>query len=104
MIHVLSVQYAGDLSLALKFDDESSGIADLQELVERSTVFARLRDRALFGRAFVEDGTVCWPCDLDLSSERLYALAHGLPAPDTLEQANANELSMRAREQAQLDQ
>lgn len=102
MIHVLSVKYAGGLSLALQFDDDSSGTADLRDFLERSHVFASLRDQTLFAQAYVEDGTVCWPGELDLSPERLYALAHHLPAPDTLEQANANELSMRAREQARL--
>ncbi|MDB4973110.1 MAG: hypothetical protein JWN48_1451 [Myxococcaceae bacterium] len=95
MIHVITVKYAGDLSLEVGFDDDSTGIVDLSELVARIPFFAPLRDRDLFRRAYVDDGEVCWPGELDVTAARLYALAHGLPAPDTLEQARANELSMR---------
>lgn len=98
MIHVITVKYAGGLSLAVEFDDDTDGIVDLTDLVQNVPLFAPLRDPALFRRVYVDDGAVCWPNDLDLSPARIYALAHGLPAPDSLEQANANELAMRARE------
>jgi hypothetical protein len=102
MIHVIRVKYAGGLSLAVDFDDDSHGLVDLSELIGRLPVFASLRDQSLFCRAFVDDGAVCWPNDLDISSARIYALAHGLPTPDTLEQATANELTMRARDHQRL--
>lgn len=98
MIHVITVKYAGGLSLAVEFDDDTHGVVDLTELVEQVPLFSPLRDPALFRRVYVDDGAVCWPNDLDLSPARIYALAHGLPTPDSLEQANANELAMRARE------
>ncbi|MDB4985376.1 MAG: hypothetical protein JWN04_554 [Myxococcaceae bacterium] len=97
MIHVITVKYAGDLSLVVDFDDDSHGLVDLRELIERVPVFAPLLDVALFARAYVDDGEVCWPGDLDLTATRLYAMAHGLPTPDTFEQALANERTMRAR-------
>jgi hypothetical protein len=98
MIHVLSVRYVGGSRLALEFDDDTRGEADLTPLIERGGLFAPLADPSLLARAFVDDGTVCWPDELDVPPERLYALTHGLPSPDTLEQANANELVMRERE------
>jgi hypothetical protein len=98
MVHVIAVKYAGGLNLELEFDDETVGVADLQSLIERVPLFAPLADQALFARAFVEDGRVCWPGELDIAAERLYALAHHLPTPDTLEQARSNELTMRQRE------
>ncbi len=98
MVHVIAVKCAGGLNLDLEFDDETVGVADLQELVARVPLFAPLQDPKLFARAFVEDGRVCWPGDLDISAERLYALAHGLPVPESLEQARANERTMRRRE------
>ena len=101
MIHVLSVRHAGGSRLALEFDDETRGEADLSSLIARGGLFAALADHALLAKAYVDDGTVCWPDDLDVAPERLYALAHGLPPPDTLEQARANELAMRERERAQ---
>ena len=98
MIHVITAKYAGGLSLAVEFDDDTQGVVDLTDLVQRVPLFAPLRDPALFRRVYVDDGAVCWPNDLDLSPARIYALAHGLPTPDSLEQANANELAMRARD------
>jgi hypothetical protein len=98
MVQVIAVKYAGGFSLELEFDDETVGVADLAQLVERVPLFAPLQEPTLFARAFVEDGRVCWPGDLDIAAERLYALAHGLPAPESLEQARANERTMRGRE------
>jgi hypothetical protein len=98
MVHVIAVRYVGGLSLELDFDDETAGTVDLTELVQRAPVFAPLADQALFRRAFVDDGRVCWPGDLDMPPERLYALAHDLPTPDTLEQARANERVIRRRQ------
>ena len=97
MIHVIGVRHAGGFRLALDFDDETHGLADLTELVERLAVFAPLRDEQVFRKAYVDDGTVCWPGDLDLPPARLYALAHDLPVPRTLEQSKANEFTMRSR-------
>jgi len=102
MIHVVSVQPATGLSLNVTFDDDTSGIADLSELIERSDVFAPLRELTTFRLAYVDDGAVCWPDDLDVSAERLYALVHELPVPATLEQANANEHAVRTREQQRI--
>ena len=98
MIHVLTVKYAGGLSLAVEFDDETHGTADLAPLIASSPLYAPLADLALFRRVYVDDGAVCWPDELDLTPARIYALVHGLPAPDTLEQANQNELTMRSRD------
>lgn len=98
MIQVLSVAHAGDFKLDVEFDDGTSGVADLGPLFERSELFAPLRDPAAFARAYVEDGTVCWSGELDLATERLYALVHGLPMPSTYEQSQANESTVRERQ------
>lgn len=98
MVHVIALKYVGGMNLDLEFDDETIGVADLSSWVDRVPLFAPLRDLALFARAYVDDGRVCWPNDLDIAPERLYALAHGLPMPESLEQARSNELAMRRRE------
>lgn len=97
MIHVTQVRYAGEHRLALTFSDGTLGVADLTSELDFKP-FAPLRDRAVFAKAFVEDGTVCWPGGLDLAPERLYALAHELTPPETLEQAHANEAEVSLRE------
>ncbi|HEX5661465.1 MAG TPA: DUF2442 domain-containing protein [Polyangiales bacterium] len=98
MVHVIAVRYLDGWNLDVEFDDDTVGVVNLQELVERVPLFAPLQNQAQFARAFVEDGRVCWPGDVDIAPERLYALAHGLPAPESLEQARANERTMRRRQ------
>lgn len=98
MLHVNQVSYAGGHRLALVFSDGTLGVADLAQEVSSFKPFAPLRDQAVFAKAFIADGTVCWPGELDLAPERLYALAHGLPVPDTFDQAQENEHEMSLRE------
>lgn len=97
MMKVREVEYVGGHRLALTFSDGTSGEADLSSQLARPA-FAPLRDEKRFAEAFIQYGTVCWPGDLDLAPERLYALAHGLPGPDTFEQAQANELHVSLQE------
>jgi DNA-binding XRE family transcriptional regulator len=79
------------------FSDGTLGVADLESELRRKA-FAPLRDQSVFAKAFIDLGTVCWPGDLDLAPERLYALAHGMSPPSTLEEARENENAMALRE------
>lgn len=97
MMKVRNVEYAGGYKLALSFSDGTSGEADLSAELERP-VFAPLRDVERFAEAYVELGAVCWPGGLDLAPERLYALAHHLAPPQTLDDVKANELEVSLRE------
>jgi hypothetical protein len=97
MIKVTSVEHRGDYRLALRFSDGSDGEADLRDHLGHRA-FAPVRDVARFSEAFVAHGTVCWPGELDLAPERLYALANGLPIPDSFEAADANEREVSLRE------
>ncbi|MBX3198251.1 MAG: DUF2442 domain-containing protein [Labilithrix sp.] len=98
MINVTQVQALPNHRLRLTFSDGTSGEASMRATLESFAPFAPLLDEALFARATVEDGAVSWPNGLDVAAERLYALAHELPAPETFEQAEANELAMSLRE------
>ncbi len=97
MIHVEDAQHVGGFRLAMCFSDGTRGVADLSGELRRKA-FAPLRDERVFAQAYVADGTVCWPGGLDLAAERLYALAHSLKIPGTLEEAEVNELMMSLRE------
>lgn len=90
MIRVREVEPKSDYRLTLIFSDGTRGTADLRPLLGQP-LFGALRDRDVFARAHVKRGAVVWSDDLDIATEVLYALAHGLPHPDTLEQAIANE-------------
>lgn len=90
MLKVTALEYRGEHRLFLTFSDGTSGMADLASSLDLPAL-QPLRTEALFAKAYLDLGTVCWPGELDLAVEHLYALAHGLPAPKTLEQARANE-------------
>lgn len=69
-----------------------------REKIQSFPPFRPLLEEELFRKARVQDGTVAWPNGLDIAAEQLYALAHRLREPTTLEQADANELAMSLRE------
>jgi hypothetical protein len=96
MIRVTQVRCLDAYRLALRFSDGSEGVADLEGELVRPRL-APLRDLAVFAQAQVAEHTVSWPGELDLAPERLYALAHGLPVPKSLEQAQANERTVMMR-------
>ncbi len=100
MIKVKNVAALPDFALALDFSDGTSGVAPMKEHL--TGMLAALKDDALFARAFVEGGAVCWPGDLDIASEFVYALAHHLPRPRTLDQAKNNELTVSLGEARRL--
>jgi hypothetical protein len=95
MVEVTQVQYEAGYTLALEFTDGSRSVVDLEPEIHGA--LAALRDKRLFRRAFVEDGTVAWPGGLDLAPARLYALAHGLPIPQSFESADDNEAAIGLR-------
>jgi DNA-binding XRE family transcriptional regulator len=94
-MHVTSAAPVGELRVALTFSDGSSGVADLAAVVD-SPGFARLRDPAFFASLAVTDGTLEWGEDgeVDIAPEALYALAHGLPLPRTVEDVERNEVAV----------
>ncbi len=96
MIHVTEVHPVEGYKLAVSSSDGSRGIADMSSKLNRR-VFAPLRDPAVFAEAFVADGTVCWPGDIDIAPESIYALAHELPKPESIEDAIRNEETVNLR-------
>ncbi len=96
LLRVEEVDVLSGYGLALLFSDGTRGTADVRSLLAWP-VFEALADPALFAKACVSRGAVSWPGDIDIATEALYALAHGLPHPETLEQARANEREVARR-------
>jgi hypothetical protein len=97
MIKVQDVQPKPGHLLDLTFSDGSSGQVNVDDLLNEK-LFAPLTDEALFARVYIDHGAVCWPGDIDIAPEFLYARVHALQQPDTFEQAQQNELTMSLRE------
>jgi hypothetical protein len=103
-MNVIDLRYLDGYRLRLTFSDGTWGNVDLKDEVFARAAFKPLTEPETFRRAFIEDGTVCWPGQLDLAPERLYALAHELPPPATFEDAQRNELDVSLRELRQLSE
>lgn len=69
----------GSRRLRLTFNDNRTGIVDLARHVEFIGTLAPLQDPAFFREAYVSNGTVCWPGDIDMDATVLYHLAFDLP-------------------------
>ena len=95
LLHVTSAKHDGGLRLALTFSDGSAGIADVASVVD-SPGLSRLRDPEFFSTFVVRDGSVEWGEDgeVDLAPEALYALAHELPLPRSVEDVALNEAAV----------
>ncbi len=81
---VIAVQPRNDYRLYLRFEDGAAGEVDVTALVEFRSIFAPLRDKAVFDQVSVDTslGTVIWPNGADLDPDVLYARVTGEPLPD----------------------
>jgi hypothetical protein len=97
MLQVRAVKAESGHRLALSFSDGTSGVADLSAHMTRAP-FNAVADESVFRRAIVEHGAVEWPgTEVGISTEALYALAHGLPKPRTLQDVRSNEAAVSRR-------
>lgn len=77
------------------FSDGSEGVADFAGHLTGS--LAALVDKKLFAKVYA-DRTLTWPGDLDVAAEFVYALAHELAPPKSVEDVESNLLAVRVRE------
>ena len=71
---IVDVEVLGDHALRLTFDDGVVGDVTFSDEEWRG-VLAPLRDQKLFAKVGIEMGTLCWPGELDIAPEPLYAEA-----------------------------
>jgi len=72
---VASVKALPDYRLHVRFLDGLEGVVDMSALIAspNAGVFAVLSHPEVFSRAFVRLGAVCWPGDLDIAPDAIYA-------------------------------
>ena len=60
--------------LRVRFVDGTEGEVDVSHLIfaEDAGVFVALRDPVVFAQAYVNDGAVTWPGELDLAPDAMY--------------------------------
>ncbi len=75
ILKVSGFELSGPHQLSLTFNDGSSGLADLEPLLDAG-VFLALRDAEFFARVELDRvcGTVVWPNGADFAPEALRAI------------------------------
>ncbi len=68
---VLTVKPEGNLTLSVRFVDGLSGSVRFEPSRLRG-VFEILKDPEFFKKAYVENGYVTWPGELDLAPDAMY--------------------------------
>jgi hypothetical protein len=77
---VMEAQYMDNYRIRLRFEDGSTGIADLSAYPDENNVFRPFLDMSYFKDFRIEYGTLIWGNgELDLAPEKLYTIATGKP-------------------------
>jgi len=71
LLDVMAVKPRPDFTLLLKFENSEMRIFDMRPLLGKRP-FTRLKDTELFLQAYIENGTVVWPGNLDIAPETLF--------------------------------
>ena len=69
---VIYVETIAPLALQVQFADGTAGKVQF-EPSHLTGVFVTLRDPAIFNQAYIDDGAVAWPGNLDLAPDAMYA-------------------------------
>jgi hypothetical protein len=74
LLDVISVKTLPDYVLLLEFENGEKRRFDMTPYMDRKP-YIRIKQQALFKRAFVDYGTVVWPGEIDVAPETLYDLS-----------------------------
>lgn len=76
---ITAVQPLDDYHLHLTFEDGMNGVVNVKEMVRFTGIFEPLTDPVYFNQVVVNEdiGTICWPNDVDLDPDVLYAAISG---------------------------
>lgn len=67
----VSVTVTGASSILVTFSNGETRLFDMKPLLSRKC-YARLNDRVFLDQAFVQDGCITWPGNIDIDPEWLY--------------------------------
>ena len=71
LLDVVAVEAKPSYLLNLEFENGEKRLFDMSPYMDKQP-FVRLKGSPLFTMAFVENGTVAWPDNVDIAPETLY--------------------------------
>ena len=72
-VYVEEARYVEDFTLFVRFNDGKAGKVDLEDVVNRYSIAASLRDPKVFSQFYLDSWpTVAWSCGFDVAPETLY--------------------------------
>lgn len=77
MLHITDAEYLSDYRVRVVFNNGREGVADIRPMIfdeKPQSVFAHLKDLAVFRQFAIEHGTLCWPGEVDVAPEYIYFL------------------------------
>ena len=95
LLDVIEVEALPEYVLLVQFENGEKRRFDLSPYMDKKP-FVRLKNLHCFKQAFVENGTVAWPGNIDIAPEALYDLSVPLTKPVTKEYLN-NTSSMESQ-------
>jgi hypothetical protein len=74
LLDIIRVQPGPHYTLMLEFENGEKRRFNMEPYMEQKP-WLRIKPAPLFQRAFVENGTVAWPGNIDIDPETLYELS-----------------------------
>jgi hypothetical protein len=74
LLDIVKVQVGNDAVLLLEFETGEQRCFDMTPLLDQKP-WLHIKPAHLFSRAFVANGTVTWPENIDIAPETLYDLS-----------------------------
>ncbi|MYZ53662.1 DUF2442 domain-containing protein [Malikia spinosa] len=71
MLDIVRVEARSDYTLLLEFENGELRLFDVAPLLDKQP-FVELKSVELFTKAYVYNGTVAWPGNIDIAPETLY--------------------------------
>ncbi len=80
---IQSAEYCGGYKIKLTFADGKNGMVDFKKYIREGTVFEKFRNINFFKEFYINKDlyVLCWPGEIDIAPETLYAEATNTPLP-----------------------